>query len=221
MPWTIGTPAYTTGGSSGSVSISITQKPYQMLCVMLGATDFRDNAFATATFDGASFTRVGTAVNTTGDETSMDFIFFNISGKATGTYTFSWTVSTGTPDSGRIAYFTVEGNGQSGTILNASNTATGDGAITISTTPTQANSLVINAVTNQRDPFDNAPGAGQTQIFLQDLTGTSSFKFMASYKEVTTPALTTMSWTPNDKFASVVGAFTPAIEGGSFIYNLL
>jgi hypothetical protein len=204
----------------GSASISITQKSNQILCVILASTDARDNFFDPITFDGANGNRVGNACNTSGDETSIDFIYFDISNKPTGTYTLSWSYPYGSPSGGTIAYFTVTGIATFN-ILNASGTALGNSNPTINVTTTRTNSLVIDAVCNQQDATGNTPAAGQTKIFESNFIDSSLYKFFASYKVVTATGTTTMSWTPSDYYADVAGSFTLVPEGGSFLYNLI
>lgn len=221
MSWEVSGATIHNAFGTGSISYSITEDSNQYLCVVLGSTDVRDSYFEIATFDGQSFTRVNNAINSSGDETSVDFIYFNISGKATGTYTFYYDVVFSAPDFGRLAMFTVKGGQSYGNPLNASATKTANSqAQNISITTTQPNSLVIDAFCNQRDPFDFSPGSGQTQIFLSDLNG-SGYKFGASFKEVASPSTTTMSWSVTDYYAYVAGSFTPKVEGGAFLYHLL
>lgn len=223
MAWEVSSASFFDGqASTNSVQYSITQSDSQYLCVVLATSDFRDNAFDSRTkFDGQDFIRVSNAVNSSDDETTVDFIYFNISGKASGTYTFTYGIATGSPSGGRYAIFTVKGGQTFGTPLNASASKTANfQAQSINITTTVPGSLVIDAFCNQRDPFDFSPGSGQTQIFLADITG-SGFKFGASFKEVASPSTTTMSWSVTDYYAYVAGSFSPKVEGGAFLYHLL
>lgn len=219
IPWVFTTQAF---GDVQTVPVTITQNSNQYLCVMLGSTEIRDTYFQTATFDGQSFTRVATISSSLDGEQSIDFIFFDISGKASGTYNFTYDVILSAPDNGRIAFFPLIGGQVGGTQLNTTNSRVGNNTtLSLSTTTTVPNCIIIDAFTLDRNESPS-PAAGQTQIFVENLQGTTAYRWGASYRLTTTPGSYTMSWSHgNDYFVQVLGSFKPGISGGAFLYNLL
>jgi hypothetical protein len=219
IPWVNAIQAF---GGVQTVPITITQNSNQYLCVMLGSTETRDTYFETATFDGQAYTRVATQSSSLDGEQSIDFIFFDISGKASGTYNFVYDVVFSAPDNGRIAYFPLIGGQIGGTILDTINQRVGNNTtMSLNTTTTVPDCIIIDAFTLDRSETPN-PASGQTRIFTENLQGTTDYRWGASYRVTTNPGSYTMSWTHgNDYFVQVLGSFKPSVEGGAFLFNLL
>lgn len=209
-------------GDVQTVPITITQNSNQYLCVMLGTSEVRDVSFQTATFDGVAFTRVANAVSSLDGEQSIDFIYFDISGKASGTYNLVYDVIFSGPDNGRLAYFVLQGGQIGGTQLDTTNSRVGNNTtLSLSTTTTVPNCIIIDAFTLDRNETPT-PNSGNVAIFVENLQGTTAYRWGASWRIVENPGTYTMSWSHgNDYFVQVLGSFKPGISGGSFLFNML
>lgn len=221
MGWNVGSATVQDNTEPVTRSVAITQGSHQMLCLMLMCAEFRDYAFnlTNTTFDGDTFTRIATARYSAVDlRASVDFVYIDISGKATGTYNLYYDVSTGIPEDGRIAYFLVQGNASQNIVQATKGSAIGAiGTPSESLTTTKGNALVIDSFYTQAET-NMTVGAGQTEIFEGATPGGN--RYGASYKVVTSPASTTMSWSGDaEKYAHVLGAFSIASSKGGILLS--
>lgn len=218
--WNIGSVTsenITTNGVPHTRSVSITGNKGQFLILALGTdTDDRDYAFSSATFDGDAMTRIKTELHGS-DGPSVDMWYINISGKASGSYNLYYAVSTGTPDKGALAYFTVTG-AKSGDVFENYVSENGEVNPSDSITTTTNNALVIDAFCSEQTS-NLTVGAGQTSLVQFNWGG----RFGMSYKVVSTAGATTMEWTSGTSKdnAYVTAAFNPGRSSGAFILTQL